>query len=90
MKSYSPWKVVNSEEVQSPRSPGGGVGSVVQQRRGGRCHRGHELPVVVNEVESNGDPSGDFVELANKDTNNSVDSGLRATQKAAAHRTRKA
>ncbi|MGO2613328.1 lamin tail domain-containing protein [Corynebacterium flavescens] len=30
-------------------------------------------PVVVNEVESNGDPIGDFVELANKDTNNSVD-----------------
>ena len=47
-------------------------------------------PVVVNEMESNGDPIGDFVELANKDTNNSVDSGLRATQKAAAHRTRKA
>lgn len=30
-------------------------------------------PVVVNEVESNGDPIGDFVELANKDTNNAVD-----------------
>lgn len=30
-------------------------------------------PVVINEVESNGDAIGDFVELANTDTNNSVD-----------------
>ncbi|MFP7364305.1 lamin tail domain-containing protein [Corynebacterium callunae] len=30
-------------------------------------------PIVINEVESNGDAVGDFVELANTDTNNSVD-----------------
>ncbi|ANE05380.1 lamin tail domain-containing protein [Corynebacterium crudilactis] len=30
-------------------------------------------PVVINEVESNGDPIGDFVELANTDTVNSLD-----------------
>ena len=30
-------------------------------------------PVVINEVESNGDPDGDWVELANTDPNNSVD-----------------
>lgn len=29
--------------------------------------------VVINEVESNGDPEGDWVELANTDPNNSVD-----------------
>lgn len=32
-----------------------------------------ESPVVINEVESNGDPVGDWVELANTDTVNSVD-----------------
>ncbi|BAU96665.1 hypothetical protein N24_2403 [Corynebacterium suranareeae] len=30
-------------------------------------------PIVINEVESNGDPIGDFVELANTDNNNSID-----------------
>lgn len=35
---------------------------------------GEETPnVVINEVESNGDPEGDWVELANTDPNSSVD-----------------
>ena len=32
-----------------------------------------ESPIVINEVESNGDPVGDWVELANTDGENSVD-----------------
>ena len=32
-----------------------------------------ESPIVINEVESNGDPVDDWVELANTDTENSVD-----------------
>lgn len=32
-----------------------------------------ESPVVINEVESNSDPVGDWVELANTDNNNSID-----------------
>ena len=34
---------------------------------------GTDSPVVINEVESNGDQIGDFVELANTDNNNAVD-----------------